>query len=151
MIRPSTLASAMGFNSSVVVAIFAGIIAHVSVFKRGEWHMEAPQILICHVLLFLIIVLLEHRMQAYTIFDSASIITGYVFGLYSSIVAYRLSPSHRLNVFPGPKLAAVSKLWHVWQCRDSRNHELMHQLYHEYGDFVRIGKAPWFVRLRARK
>lgn len=58
--------------------------------------------------------------------------------LFGSITIYRLY-FHRLNRFPGPRLAAVTKLWHVWQCRDSRNHQVLEKLHQEYGSFVRTG------------
>ncbi|KAL9593418.1 MAG: hypothetical protein Q9179_005896 [Wetmoreana sp. 5 TL-2023] len=43
---------------------------------------------------------------------------------------------HRLRNFPGPRFAAVSKLWHIWQCRDSRNHLVLEDLRRQYGSFV---------------
>ncbi|KAJ5931968.1 hypothetical protein N7516_006457 [Penicillium verrucosum] len=48
---------------------------------------------------------------------------------------------HRLKHFPGPKLAAVTKLWHVWKCRDSRGHLVLQEWYEKYGEFVRTGPA----------
>ena len=65
--------------------------------------------------------------------------TCYLSSLFTSIVVYRLF-FHRLRAFPGPVLAQSSKLWHAWQGRHSKNHLLLDQLYHHYGDFVRTGK-----------
>lgn len=106
--------------------------------------MRAPHILACHIWIILVKLLIDLRKQSLSygpLYDSFKPVVGYLFGLYFSIVVYRLSPSHRLSKFPGPRLAAVSKLWHVWQCRDSRNHELMYGLHEKYGDFVRTGMA----------
>ena len=104
--------------------------------------MQAPLIFVLHFLFGLFVVFLKigkHGASPSAFIDSFLIIAGYLFGLFASIIEYRTSSFHRLHNFPGPKLAAISKLWHVWQCRDSRNHELMDFLHEEYGDFVRIG------------
>ncbi|PVI04480.1 cytochrome P450 [Periconia macrospinosa] len=60
--------------------------------------------------------------------------------LFSSIGVYRVF-FHKLRSFPGPYLARVSKLWHVWKCvkSRSRNHLILDDLYKQYGDFVRTG------------
>ncbi|OQE89490.1 hypothetical protein PENNAL_c0014G05119 [Penicillium nalgiovense] len=55
-------------------------------------------------------------------------------------MVYRLI-FHRLKYFPGPKLAAVSKLWHVWKCRDSRGHLVLEAWHEKYGEFVRTGPS----------
>ena len=104
--------------------------------------MQAPLVFLLHLLFGFLVVSFEfekHGASPSAFIDSFLIITGYLFGLFASILLYRTSSFHRLHNFPGPKLAAMSKLWHVWQCRDSRNHELMEFLHEEYGDFVRIG------------
>jgi hypothetical protein len=109
--------------------------------------MQVPVVIIIHILLGVFTLLFEIRKQGLSPFplvNTSVIVFGYFFGLFSSIVAYRLSPRHRLYKFPGPRPAAVSKFWHVWQCRDSRNHELMDHLYEKYGDFVRIGMRSLF-------
>ena len=99
-------------------------------------------VFVLHVALALLLVLLETLKEDSApspLNNASAIIGGYLLGLFSSIVLYRLSPFHRLHAFPGPRLAAVSKFWHVWQCRDSRNHELMERLHEKYGAFVHIG------------
>lgn len=113
--------------------------------------MQAPMVLIVHVLLscFILAVQIDTYGISFIAFISASVIVwSYLGGLYASLIVYRLSPFHRLNRFPGPRLAAVSKLWHVWQCRDSRNHQLMERLHNQYGDFVRIGMYPFYIQAR---
>ena len=133
----------MSLTARFLTAGATGIAAHVGIFIRGEWHMRAPLVFALHIVLGFITVFTELRKQGSSqspLLNAAVIVAGYLAGLFASIVAYRLSPSHRLHNFPGPRLAPISKLWHVWQCRDSRNHELMDRLYEEYGDFVRIGR-----------
>lgn len=39
----------------------AGVIDHVSLFNRGEWHMRVPHILTSHVLLIILSALLALR------------------------------------------------------------------------------------------
>ena len=132
----------MAPHLGLLIGLSAGVAAHLGAFKHGEWHMRAPHILAGHILVILVKLLIDLRTQVLScqaVSYSFEPVVGYLFGLFSSIVLYRLSPSHRLRKFNGPRLAAVSKLWQVWQCRDSRNHELMSRLHEKYGDFVRTG------------
>ena len=104
--------------------------------------MQAPMVFIVHLFFSSLISVSEVRNHGVSslAFTNASVIVGsYVGGLFASMIVYRLSPLHRLSQFPGPPLAAISKFWHVWQCRDSRNHQLMEQLHNAYGNFVRTG------------
>ncbi|KAF6241864.1 hypothetical protein HO173_000576 [Letharia columbiana] len=48
---------------------------------------------------------------------------------------------HRLNGFPGPFLAKVTKLWHAAHLFDSKNHLLLGRLHQQYGNFVRTGPS----------
>lgn len=129
--------------TKLCTAFCVGVLVHVGLFKKGEWHLEAPRVLVLHALVFTAIVIMDARTtEQSSLYNSYCVVLGYLSGLFSSIVTYRLSPWHRLHDFPGPRLAAVSKFWHVWQCRDSRNHELMERLHNQYGDFVRIGMGP---------
>jgi hypothetical protein len=137
----------MLLSLKLFISCVVGVAAHLGLFIRGEWHMQAPVVIFLHILLGSFTFLSEVRKQGLSLsslLSISAIIVGYLFGLFSSIVAYRLSPRHRLYKFPGPRLAAVSKFWHVWQCRDSRNHELMDNLHEEYGDFARIGMKTLF-------
>ena len=65
--------------------------------------------------------------------------TVYTVALFSSITVYRLW-FHRCSQFPGPRLAAVTKLWHVWRIRKSNNFSFMKELHEEYGDVIRTGR-----------
>ena len=128
-------------NVSLVSAAF-GVLAHLGVFIHGEWHMQASFVFGLHIFLAISLYALSlYVQQDYwaSLSGPLVIISSYAVGLFSSIIAYRLSPWHRLANFPGPRMARVSKFWHAWQCRDARNHELMLRMRREYGDFVRIG------------
>lgn len=78
---------------------------------------------------------------------SISMSSCYLSTLLTSIVIYRLL-FHATSSFPGPKLAAVTKLWHVYQTLDSTNFKFMHTLYERYGTFVRTGKYPILIVCR---
>ena len=138
---------AMSLNMDFFISNVVGVLAHLGIFIRGEWHLKAPAVLAIHLLLGLLTFVFEVRKLGFSlepIINASILIVGYLFGLFSSIIAYRLSPFHRLSKFPGPRLAASTKFWHVWQCRDSRNHELMASLYKKYNtDFVRIGMITY--------
>lgn len=60
--------------------------------------------------------------------------------LASSVTLYRISPFHPLTRYPGPLLAKVSKLWHIWKSWDGKQHLYIQALHNKYGDIIRIGK-----------
>ncbi|KAI0093115.1 cytochrome P450 [Irpex rosettiformis] len=53
--------------------------------------------------------------------------------------AYRLSPFHPLAQFPGPTVAKVSKLYHVYMVLRGDPHIIIREWHDKYGDVVRIG------------
>ncbi|KAJ5936120.1 benzoate 4-monooxygenase cytochrome P450 [Penicillium verhagenii] len=68
----------------------------------------------------------------------------YLVALFSSITTYRLF-FHRLNSFPGPIWARISKIGHVWKARKSQNHLFLKEMREKYGDFVRTGPSELTV------
>ncbi|PTB68156.1 cytochrome P450 [Trichoderma citrinoviride] len=56
----------------------------------------------------------------------------------TTIVLYRLF-LHPLARIPGPKLAAISNIWHAYHARSGRMFELGKRLHREYGEVVRVG------------
>lgn len=113
-----------------VVGAILGLLMHHGLFIHGEWHIQAPAILLCHILCFSCLI---------WILDSAWwIISGYLFTLFSSICIYRLF-FHRLSHFPGPLCARITKVWHMWKARACKNHLVLQGLRQRYGDFVRTG------------
>lgn len=122
-----------------------GLAVHRKLFIHGEWHLQAPKILFYHLLL-LVLVLVQERLQKPPNIEALLkglnlIVLGYLGSLTTSIVVYRLF-FHRLTRagIPGPFHSRITKLWHLWQCRKSKNHLFLDRLHHEYGDFVRTGE-----------
>lgn len=67
--------------------------------------------------------------------------TLFYFVLGSSIIIYRLSPTHPLHQYPGPLGAKVSKLWMMSVAATGKLNEYIKKLHDEYGPYVRIGKC----------
>ena len=127
----------------VVVDIIASFTSHELYFIRGEHHMSASVLFYSYTTLAVAVFSLELRtddetyreaLQNVTFHTSASTSTP-----FTSIIIYRAC-FHRLHSFPGPFLARVSKLWHVYQARHSQNHQFLLRLHKECGTFVRSGK-----------
>ncbi|KAK4173614.1 putative cytochrome P450 E-class, group I [Triangularia setosa] len=135
----------MGLLSSLPLTILypgaalLGIISHLAIFIRGEWHMQAPTLFWAYNFLTTLIFLFFHHQHQPSHFQSTLFITtSYNLGLFTSITLYRLY-FHRLRSFPGPKLAAITKFWHVWQCRHGKNHLVIESLRQKYGNIIRTG------------
>jgi hypothetical protein len=121
-----------------------GVTLHLAVFIRGEWHLYVPEILLSHGVAFSAVCLLLSSAPS-SVVGSEPLAShlihffgAYLIGLYSSIVVYR-ALFHRTRKFPGPKLAAVTKLWHVWHSRNSTNFLVQQKLHEQYGEIVRTG------------
>lgn len=125
------------------LAVTAGVAAHLGFFIRGEWHMRAPHIIMFHAFIIAVAYFLLSRQEDSS--SAARLVLGtfaaYLCGLFGSMTAYRVL-FHSLKSFPGPRTASISKLWHVYQNLNSRNYELLDQMYRDYGEFVRIGMSP---------
>ena len=143
----ATLSTASPQKMSIFIAAgILGPLAHWLLFIHGEWHLQAATVVIFHATT--VCLLLGFSVQTQGSLRGGVSTTGltlfcYLIGLFTSIATYR-ARFHRLRNFPGPRLAAMSKLWHVWQCRDSRNHLVLERLRQQYGPFVRTG---WFLPL----
>lgn len=125
------------------IAIVVGLLVHQFIFVHGEWHLRGPKVVVLHIAIATIIysagiLIYQGRRQNNVLRITYSILS-YNFALFSSIAIYRIF-LHRLKQFPGPRIAALTKLWHVWKCRDSRGHLVLQAWYEEYGEFVRTGK-----------
>lgn len=132
----------MGMLVPLLLTTLLGVLAHHGIFIRGERHLRAPAVVITHITVAAFtwsIIAWKHPLEKYR---SLGVVIGllccYAVGLFGSITVYRLC-FHRLRHFPGPRLAATTKLWHVFKCRDSRNHLVLDSLHKQYGDFVRTG------------
>ncbi|PTB38770.1 hypothetical protein M441DRAFT_198082 [Trichoderma asperellum CBS 433.97] len=66
-----------------------------------------------------------------------------------SIALYRLF-FHPLARVPGPKLAAISNIWHAYHARNGGMFELACTLHQKYGEVVRVGPDElWFNSMEA--
>ena len=122
----------------------AGVLAHHAFFIRGEWHMRIPNIIAGHSLLLAFTWYAMTKTNAgRSLIEMSQVLSimaaVYVVALFSSITIYRLW-FHQCSQFPGPRLAAVSKLWHVWHIRKSNNFSFMKELHEKYGDVIRTGR-----------
>ena len=64
--------------------------------------------------------------------------------LLSSVIGYRLSPSHPLAKYPGPTVMKITKLWAAWIAYGGKTHIYMKALHDQYGSIVRIGTCIIF-------
>ena len=123
-------------------SVISGIASHFLFYIKGEHHLH-PARLLC-VYLFIYGLAISFAMQKWgcsigeAAGDALFWTTFHFFGLFGSMIAYRTS-FHPLRHFPGPPLARVSKFWHVVKNRNAKSHLLLHDLYREYGPFVRTG------------
>ena len=120
----------------------AGVAVHYGLFIRGEWHLYVPKIVFGHIALTCVVWSLIPNVShsaADHLRVCVSMFACYLGSLFSSIAIYRLF-FHRLRQFPGPKLAAVTKFWHVFAARSSTNYLVMQKLHEKYGKLVRTGE-----------
>ena len=136
---PSTLPGA-----ELLPAVGLGVASHLGVFIHGEWHREAGTLLRLYLLLASLIffyeLIVNDQGRSKALRAGVSIIGCYNAGLFTSMTIYR-SFFHCLRDFPGPKLARITKFWHIYQCRGSKNHLVLESLRREYGDYVRTGMS----------
>ncbi|KAI0443563.1 benzoate 4-monooxygenase cytochrome P450 [Xylaria telfairii] len=127
-----------------LVASAVGILVHRCLFIHGEWHLQGPAIASAHLILFAILLPISYHYCYYYSSSNnpyilhGSIVASYLCSLLASIATYRLY-FHPLKLFPGPRLVALSKLWHVWKCRDSRDYQILESWHRQYGTIVRTG------------
>lgn len=126
-------------------ALIAGLLAHWLLFRHGEWHLQAAMVVMSHLMMLgglHVYQAVSTKSNVITPLSSRpeALMTLYFLSLFCSIVVYRLF-FHRLHHFPGPRLAAATKLWHVWKCRSSRGHLVMEDWHQKCGTFVRTGKS----------
>lgn len=126
--------------------VLTGVAIHHGLFIHGEWHIYAPDIVRSYGSIFACIGVARFYFAGTEIGDVFGALAlasvGHVLGIFTSILVYRIF-FHRLNKtnIPGPFWARISKLWHVWHARDSKNHVFMDKLHEKYGDFIRTGES----------
>jgi tryprostatin B 6-hydroxylase len=129
------------------IAATLGVLCHRLYFIHGEHHQNATIYVLLWPLLSVFGFFFLHAVHyldpanpSYAQPLSALIsLSSLFFGsMFSSIVLYRLV-EHPLRDFDGPRLAAVSKFWHLFRLFKKSNHLLLNELHHKYGAVVRTG------------
>ena len=140
-----------GASSRALTAIVAGFAVHHLILRKGEWHLKAPTSIetwLCSFpVLFGLGVLWGAGPNIGNTMNLMYFMLIFTLSLLTSIALYRVF-FHRLKSFPGPRLAAVSKLWHTANCIGAKNHLLLEQMRERYGDFVRTGCYPSSIRAK---
>ena len=131
------------FTSAIGVVF--GLCVHLSLFIHGEWHVQAPTIFLLHATLYALLstgAVVYYGSSVGKLWTAGLIMSiCYLVAMLTSIIIYRIR-FHRLGKagFNGPFYMRVSKLFHVWNCRTSKNHLLLDRLQKQYGDFIRTGR-----------
>lgn len=145
LLAPSFATSSPG---CITISIL-GILCHRCSFIRGEHHFQAPIYCGLWVLLsiFTPIALLfapgSKGANGYGFIEATQVVaainSAFFGALFGSIIVYRVF-QHPLRDFDGPRLAAVSKLWHVSRMFTTENHLFLESLRAKHGNIVRTGK-----------
>lgn len=129
----------------VCIALVGGVASHICYFKHGEKHAYPWHYVNGLVLLTGLVVAAKSVHQDGSIrsvlaagAEAITLSATYLLGLFSSLVVYRLF-FNPLNRFPGPVLARVTKLYHVYLNADLLGHHELEKLHQQYGPYVRIG------------
>jgi hypothetical protein len=125
-----------------------GAATHRFYFIRGEHHLKIViYIALLPIVSAVIFAAIYHHAKSlnpsgYNSADALAAVLSLDFiflaSLYSSMVWYRIF-EHHLRKFEGPRLAAVSKIWHFVQLLKRSNHLVLDELYQKYGKIVRTG------------
>lgn len=128
-----------------VVAALGGVTAHLLVFRRGEWDMEARYIFIGHLVAIAGACTMSDILMGISSGAMAGLAGCYIGGLYLSMLLYRAF-FHRLSKYPGPFLARLSNFY-VTALSVKKLHLFaeVQELHSQYGDYVRLGRVPWLI------
>lgn len=125
-----------------LVAAGHGVASHLGYFIHGEHHWNSFRLLCLSVSTSIIrFVGFARSGQEHSYVRAASLTTAatssYLAGLGISIAIYRVF-FHRLRNFPGPFIAKLTKLSHVFHLvKHSDNHFQAYRLHKKYGEIVR--------------
>ncbi|KAK4135118.1 putative cytochrome P450 oxidoreductase [Trichocladium antarcticum] len=121
------------------LAMASGVLVHLLVFRKGEWDVAAPSILVSYVSIFAATALVVRIFLDMPISTVSQLGACHVAGLYASMVVYRAF-FHRLAAFPGPFLARVSNFY-ITALSMKKLHlfDEVQKLHAQYGDYVRLG------------
>jgi hypothetical protein len=128
---------------AILLPVLTGLLAHLGIFIRGEWHLKPRLIVsghICFASIVLWVLYDREKALAEVLRQLAGMISCYLLTLFTSICCYRIF-FHPLSKFPGPRFAAITKFWHIYKSRNSTNYLVMDEMYQKYGTVVRTGEA----------
>ena len=131
------------FSISCGIAATVGLLSHIFYFVRGEHHQHALQFL--RILFYgffplsFVLARLSQVSYAQAMQLGAMLIGSYLTALWTSMLIYR-SFFHRLDSFPGPRLAKLSKFYQVITGLRLNAFRRSHAAHQKYGNFVRTGK-----------
>jgi tryprostatin B 6-hydroxylase len=133
-------------QTALVCLGISGILSHRLYFIQGEHHLKAPQYLAAWFSSMLVIItilnLTDFKVLQYTVLANCA----FLGPLFGSIVIYR-TLQHPLRDFNGPRLASITKIWHLAHMFRTSNHLFLDRLVKEYGRFVRTGEFSLFPYL----
>jgi len=137
--------SKMLLATQMICSVVCGVSLHLCYFIRGEHHLQSPTIFRIAILAPIIVFLVNFRHLDIRISDaaisSACVVASFASSLFTSMTVYRIF-FHRTRKFPGPKLAGVTKLYHMWNVAlKSDQYQWLEKMHQEYGSFVRTGTA----------
>ncbi|EGR47512.1 cytochrome P450 [Trichoderma reesei QM6a] len=146
----------MAVSYPLLAASAVGVATHLLYFKKGEHHVAPQRYVIALATSLITGVILtgssifneKPGVQAgwtSAISSSIQIHTCFLFGLYSSLITYRLF-FHPLNKFPGPLGARISTFWLTYRVRGLDAWRQVAALHEQYGPFVRIAPSELSIR-----
>ena len=120
-----------------------GVVSHLAIFRRGEWHLKAPRLaLLCLLappILFVSGMIAGLGLER-ALWAATALCIVFFGSMFASITVYRIY-LHPLRHFKGPRLAGITKIWHSLYCVKGQNHLLLGKMHEVYGDFVRTGNC----------
>jgi cytochrome P450 family 628 len=154
-----SLADIVSSSDSAVhyaVPFVAGVLAHVCLFRIGEWDLRTTQLLVTFIAAqgaLGVYVWKAGQDDGLSLYEAWKAAAGVSFiflsGLYSSILIYRAA-FHRLNRFPGPFAARLSNFYVTrLSIKKFQLFEEIQKLHEQYGDIVRVGMSSSRTSLRA--
>jgi cytochrome P450 family 628 len=133
-----------------LLAAFSGALAHLAVFRKGEWDVASPSVFAFYCSIFAAALLSTSPLLINTPIQGVTqIAICHVAGLYGSMLLYRAF-FHRLSQYPGPFLARVTNFY-ITALSMKKLHlfEEVQKLHAQYGDYVRLGAwhspASWSI------
>ncbi|OKP14021.1 Tryprostatin B 6-hydroxylase [Penicillium subrubescens] len=132
-------------QAMLVFSTLSGIATHLTIFRHGEWDVQAPKLVLSYLFLLIGAMVLDQAAKAKYVDFAAPypwLVKGvwcHILGIYGSMIMYRAF-FHRLSQFPGPFFARLSNFYvTALSARKLHLYEETEKLHGIYGDYVRLG------------